>query len=179
MQVHTSKQPTYDPVAVQPMRDELLAVGFEEITTPQDVDATMQSHRGQTVLVVINSVCGCSAGSARPGVTQALQHHLIPDQLITLFAGQEKEAVAHLRQTYLADYPPSSPCIALFRDGEVLFILQRKDIEGRRPEDIAGELVTIFERECIRSGPSVSAEKYATLKRAIACGSKIPKFKEN
>ena len=179
MQIYTSQQPTYDPVAVQPMRDELIAVGFEEMTTPQDVDSGLQDHQGQTVLVMINSVCGCSAASARPGVTQALQHHLIPDQLKTVFAGQEKAAVSHLRQTYLSEYPPSSPCIALFRDGELLYILQRKDIEGRRPEEIAGQLISIFDRECEHAGPSISAEKYATLKRAVACGSKIPKFNDN
>jgi putative YphP/YqiW family bacilliredoxin len=179
MQIDTSQQPTYDPVAVQPMRDELLAAGFEEMVTAQEVDAALQNTQGQTVLVMINSVCGCSAGSARPGVTQALQHHLIPDHLKTVFAGQEKAAVAHLRQTYLGDYPPSSPCIALFRDGKVLFILQRKDIEGHRPEEIAGQMSAAFERECKRPGPSISAEKYATLKRAIACGSKIPKFNDN
>ena len=94
-------------------------------------------------LVLINSVCGCAAGSARPGVTVALQHNIIPDRLRTVFAGQDKAAVAHLRQQYLNEFLPSSPSVALMKNGEILFILHRHDIEGRSPQEIANRLIIV------------------------------------
>lgn len=109
-----SRPPLYDQDAVQPMRDALIAVGFKELLTPSDVDEAINVNDDQTVLVMINSVCGCAAGSARPGVSTALQHNVIPDRLVTGFAGQEREAVDRVRQ-YIAGYPPSSPSIAIFK----------------------------------------------------------------
>jgi putative YphP/YqiW family bacilliredoxin len=168
------KAPIYDPVAVQPMRDELIFVGFKETTTPQQIDESLGQKNDQTVLVVINSVCGCSAGSARPGVTDALQNNIIPDQLITIFAGQDREAVDHLRENYLKDIPPSSPFIALFKNGEPIHILPRHRIEGRYAEEITEELIKLFNENCSKQGPSVTPEKYKELIHAKACGSKIP-----
>lgn len=179
MQIPISQQPTYDPVAVQPMRDELVAAGFEELRTPEEIDNALSNSYEEVVLVVINSVCGCAAGSARPGVTLALQHTIIPDRLVTVFAGQDKAAVAHLRQQYLSEFPPSSPFIALLKNGKILFILQRHDIEGRAPEEIARVLTKNFDQFCSKAGPSISPEDYAKLIHAIACGSKIPKFANN
>lgn len=176
MQFPISQQPTYDPEAVQPMRDELIAAGFDELITPEDVDRVLDTNDEETVLVLINSVCGCAAGSARPGVTLALQHNIIPDRLVTVFAGQDKSAVAHLRQQYLDEFPPSSPFVALLKNRKVLFVLQRHDIEGRSPQEIANKLTVVFDRECRKEGPSISPEDYAQLVHAVACGSKIPKF---
>ncbi len=179
MQFPISPQPTYDPAAVQPMRDELIAVGFEELITPEDVDKVLENNDEEMVLVLINSVCGCAAGSARPGVSVALQHNIIPDRFVTVFAGQDKAAVTHLRQQYLNEFPPSSPFVALMKNGKVLFILHRHDIEGRSPQEIANRLTIVFEQECSRNGPSTSPDDYAKLVHAVACGSKIPKFADN
>jgi putative YphP/YqiW family bacilliredoxin len=139
-----SRPPIYDPEAVQPMRDELVYCGFEELTTPQKVDEVVGAKNDETVLVMINSVCGCAAGSARPGVTQAVQNELIPDRIATIFAGQDRDAVDHFRQTYMADVAPSSPSIALFKNGEILFSMPRLSIEGRYPDQIAEDLVNVF-----------------------------------
>jgi putative YphP/YqiW family bacilliredoxin len=167
-------QPTYDPVAVQPMRDELIAAGFKELLSPADVTAFINRKDNKTILVMINSVCGCAAGSARPGITLALQNKIIPDELYTTFAGQDKMAVAELREKYLPGIAPSSPFIALFKNGEVIFLMQRYDIEGKTAEMVAGELINAFNNLCSRQGPSIPAEDYANLVHAIACGSKIP-----
>jgi putative YphP/YqiW family bacilliredoxin len=169
-----SNFPTYDPVAVQPMRDELIAAGFKEMLIPADVDAFINRKDDKTVLVMINSVCGCAAGSARPGVTLALQNKIIPDELYTTFAGQDKAAVAQLRENYLPGIPPSSPFIILFKNGEIIFMMQRYDIEGKSADMVAGELIDAFNNLCSRQGPSVPAEDYANLVHAIMCGSKIP-----
>lgn len=168
--------PTYDPFAVQPMRDELVAVGFDELMTPEDVDAAITENPDQTVFVVINSVCGCAAGSARPGASLALQHASIPDKLYTVFAGQEKLAVERLRREYLGEFPPSSPSMALFKNGKPIFMLHRYQIEGRRANEIAAALVDVFEKHCSRQGPSISPVDFAKVQHAKACGSKIPKF---
>jgi putative YphP/YqiW family bacilliredoxin len=167
-------QPTYDPVAVQPMRDELIAAGFTEILSPADMDAFINRKDDKTVLVMINSVCGCAAGSARPGLTLALQNMIIPDELYTTFAGQDKAAVAALREKYLTGIAPSSPFIVLFKNGEIIFKMQRFDIEGKTAEMVAGELTEAFNKLCTRQGPSIPPEDYAKLVHAIACGSKIP-----
>jgi putative YphP/YqiW family bacilliredoxin len=169
-----SNFPTYDPVAVQPMRDELIAAGFKEMLIPADIDAFINRKDDKTVLVMINSVCGCAAGSARPGVTLALQNKIIPDELYTTFAGQDKTAVAQLREMYLRGIPPSSPFIALFKNGEIIFMMQRYDIEGKSADMVAGELIDAFNNLCSRQGPSIPAEDYANLVHAIMRGSKIP-----
>ncbi|RMF61297.1 MAG: BrxA/BrxB family bacilliredoxin [Calditrichaeota bacterium] len=170
------QQPTYDPVAVQPMRDELIAVGFEEILTPEAVDEAIGAKDDKTVLLVINSVCGCAAGSARPGVCEALQHKVIPDRLVTVFAGQDKLATQYIREKYLGQFPPSSPFIALFKNGEVQFVLPRFQIEGRSAEEIAQILIQAFDQFCSKEGPSITPEQYAQLVHARTCGSKIPRF---
>jgi len=179
MQFTYSQQPTYDQAAVQPMRDKLISLGFEELISPQDVDIALGNSTDETVLIMINSVCGCAAGSARPGVTLALQNNTIPDRLVTVFAGQEKEAAAHLRTKYLKDFTPSSPFIALMKNGEVLFTLQRFEIEGRSHQELAIRLTDIFNKECKKQGPSISPEDYDKMVSAVACGSKIPKFSAN
>lgn len=169
-----TRAPMYDEDAVQPMRDELIAYGFQEATTVEEADRAL-SEKDSTVLVVVNSVCGCAAGSARPGAGLALQHKSIPDRAITVFAGQDREAVDVVRQKYLKDYAPSSPSMALLKDGKVLFMLERRQIEGRRPEQIAGELIAAFDAHCSKSGPSVAPEEFAKIAHAVACGSTIPR----
>ena len=173
-----SMQPMYDPAAVQPMRDELTAVGFKELLAPEEVDVALSNHNDETTLLMINSVCGCAAGSARPGVTLALQHERIPDHFTTVFAGQDKAATEHARRTYLAEFPPSSPAMALLKNGKVLFMLHRRNIEGRSPEQIAGALTKVFDQHCSRKGPALSPEQYEKLVHAVTCGSKIPRFAE-
>jgi putative YphP/YqiW family bacilliredoxin len=172
-----SRPPIYDQDAVQPMRDELIAVGFNELLTPDDVDKAIQVNDDKTVLVMINSVCGCAAGSARPGVSLALQNNKIPDKLYAVFAGQEREAVDRVRQ-FLKGYPPSSPCVALFRNGELIYFMQRYDIEGNSAEYIAQELKGIFDDACSNQGPSISKENFDKVMYAKQCGSKIPLFRE-
>jgi len=168
-----TRMPMYDEEAVQPMRDELIAYGFDEARTPEEVDQAV-SQKG-TTLVVVNSVCGCAAGSARPGVGAALQNKVIPDHLVTVFAGQDQDAVEQMRQVHLKDYPPSSPSMALFKDGKPVYMMQRSMIEGRGPQQIANELARVFESNCSRPGPSVPAEEFAKITHAVACGSTIPR----
>lgn len=168
-----TRMPMYDEDAVQPMRDELIAYGFEEARTPEEVDRAIAESKG-TVLVVVNSVCGCAAGSARPGVGAALQSNTIPDKLYTVFAGQDREAVDQLRQVHLKDYAPSSPSMALFKDGKVVYMLERRQIEGRGPQQIASDLAGAFEQYGGKQGPSIPAEDYAKVSHAVACGSTIP-----
>jgi putative YphP/YqiW family bacilliredoxin len=168
--------PMYDEDAVQPMRDELIAYGFEEAKTPEEVDRIVQESKG-TVLMVVNSVCGCAAGSARPGVGAALQHKVIPDRMVTVFAGQDRDAVEQLRNVHLKEYPPSSPSMALFKDGKVVYMLERRMIEGRGPEQIANELARVFDQHCAKQGPSISPDEYGKISHAVACGSTIPRFR--
>jgi putative YphP/YqiW family bacilliredoxin len=170
-----SRPPIYDQEAVQPMRDELLAVGFKELLTLKDVDEAINVQDDKTILVMINSVCGCAAGSARPGVSLALQNDLIPDKLYTGFAGQERDAVDRIRQ-YVAEYPPSSPSVGLFKNGKLIYFMQRYDIEGKGPEEIASELKNVFNEYCTNEGPSVTPEQFSQIMYAKMCGSKIPLF---
>jgi len=166
--------PMYDPSAVQPMRDELVYVGFKELTTSEKVDEVLSKQSDETTFVFINSVCGCAAGSARPGVSLALQGSVIPDNIVTVFAGQDKAAVDTVRTKYLSSSPPSSPSAALIKNGEVLFMLPRHHIEGRSPVQIGGLLQQVFAENCSKEGPSISKEKYDKLIHAKMCGSKIP-----
>jgi putative YphP/YqiW family bacilliredoxin len=136
----------YDPVKVQPMREELTQIGFEELLSPQDVDAAFSDADG-TMLLVVNSVCGCAAGSARPAVRLALEQGGRPDRLATVFAGMELEAVERARSRF-AGYQPSSPQMGLFKDGNLVFMLERQDIEGRTAEDIAADLRGAFDEHC-------------------------------
>lgn len=137
----------YSPLLVKPMREDLTRIGFQELMTPEDVDGVMAETTG-TTLVVVNSVCGCAAGMARPGVIMALRDaQAKPDRLTTVFAGMELEATERAR-SHFAPYPPSSPQIALFKDGGLVFMLERRDIEGRAPEDIAQRLGAAFDQYC-------------------------------
>jgi len=131
---------------VQPMRDDLTRIGIQELRTPEEVEASLPNASG-TALVVINSVCGCAAGQCRPGVAEALQHDVTPDHLYTVFAGQDKEATAKARE-YFAPYPPSSPSIALMKDGELVHFIERHQIENRSAADIAADLSDAFDRFC-------------------------------
>jgi putative YphP/YqiW family bacilliredoxin len=174
--LNTLRPPLYDEDSVQHMRDELVAVGFEEAGTPEAIDAAILNNPGKTVFVVINSVCGCAAGSARPGISLALQHNVIPDKLYTTFAGQERDAVDRLR-SYIKGVPPSSPSAAIFKDGEVLFFLPRLDIEGRTAAEISQDLMVAFEKHCSAQGPSIPPDAFEKVLYAKMCGSKIPLYK--
>ena len=135
----------YDPVMVEPMRKELTNLGVEELRTAEEVDTVLGKGEG-TVLVVVNSVCGCAA-NARPGVAMALQHNVLPERLTTVFAGQDLEAVEQARK-YFKGYFPTSPQIALIKDGGVAFMLERYDIEGRTAQDVGQRLVDAFDEHC-------------------------------
>src|SRR5215217_7826511 len=128
----------YDERYVTPMRQELTQLGVEEMRTPDEVDAKLKESKG-TTLVVVNSICGCAARNARPAVATALQHPTRPDALTTVFAGQDVPATQRAR-SYFTGYPPSSPQIALLKDGKVVFMLERHQIEGRSATDIARDL---------------------------------------
>ena len=133
-------------IMVQEMRNELTRVGFREMRTPQDVDALLKNEK-KTLLLVVNSVCGCAAGKARPAVAKALSHQTRPEILATVFAGQDREATERARG-YFPEYAPSSPSIALMRDGKVIFMLERRDIESRDAFAIAADLAQAFDRFC-------------------------------
>ncbi len=136
----------YSPLMVRPMREELLAAGFEELRTAEEVDRQLRGAAG-TALLVVNSVCGCAAGMARPGVRLALQSGPRPDRLMTVFAGQDLEATAKARSLF-ADIPPSSPSMALFKEGELVWFLPRHKIEGRDALDVATDLHAAFAEHC-------------------------------
>ena len=137
----------YPEELVVPMRSDLTEAGFEELKTAEAVDQHLKDHKG-TTLMVINSVCGCAAGGARPGVKMALaESDKKPDYLTTVFAGVDTEAVARARE-YTLPYPPSSPAIALFKDGELVHFVERHHIEGRPAEMIADHLENVFEELC-------------------------------
>ena len=137
----------YDERFVTPMRQELTQLGVEEMRTPQEVDAKLKDSKG-TTLVVVNSVCGCAARNARPAVARALQHAVKPDALTTVFAGQDVDAVQRAR-SYFVGYPPSSPQIGLLKDGKIVFMLERHQIEGREAPEIAKDLTDAFDRFCV------------------------------
>jgi putative YphP/YqiW family bacilliredoxin len=135
----------YDPDLVKPMREEVTRLGIKELKTPQEVDATLKQPG--TTLVFVNSVCGCAAGGARPGLKLALLHGKKPKQLVTVFAGMETDAVAKARE-YFKPYRPSSPQIALLKDGQIVHMVQRQDIEGRDPATVAKALTEAFDKYC-------------------------------
>ena len=136
----------YDERFVSPMRQELTQLGVEEMRTPEEVDAKLKDAPG-TTLVVVNSICGCAARNARPAVAKAIQHDNRPDKLTTVFAGQDVPATQRAR-SYFTGYAPSSPQIALMKDGQVVYMLERHQIEGRSSDDIAKDLVRAFDRYC-------------------------------
>ena len=136
----------YPEMMVAPMRQDLVGIGFTEMRSPEDVDAILASEK-RTTLVAINSVCGCAAAMMRPAVFLSLQGEHKPEVLTTVFAGQDMDATDRARD-YITGYPPSSPSIALFKDGELAYFMQRHQIEGRYPEDIAADLRAAYEEHC-------------------------------
>ena len=136
----------YPEEFIGPMRQELTRLGVQETRTPEEVDAVLGPNAG-TVMMVINSMCGCAAGRARPGIALALSHASVPDLVATVFAGGDLEATARVRE-YLQDYPPSSPAVALFSDGKPVFMLQRHQIENRDAPEIAQALTEAFDQFC-------------------------------
>ena len=144
----------YPPALVAPMRAEMTRMGARELTTSAEVDAAIGDQKG-TTLVFVNSVCGCAAANARPGLAMALQHAARPQEVVTVFAGQDVEATARARQ-YFSDYQPSSPSMALFRDGEVVHFVHRHEIEGRPPAMLAANLIAAFDKYCAPEGVAKS-----------------------
>jgi len=147
----------YPESMVAPMRKELTQIGVDELTDPDEVDAAFDAAADDTLLLVINSVCGCAAGSARPAVARALEADPTPDHAVTVFAGQDLEATDHVRDTYLPGIPPSSPFMALFNDGQPVYVIERKHIEGRDPAPIAADLIEAFEAYCTGDAPLADA----------------------
>jgi len=136
----------YPEMMIKPMREDLTRLGVEELRTAEAVDSTIPNSTG-TLMVVVNSICGCAAGRARPGVALALQNDIKPDKVATVFAGADIEATERAR-SYFTPYGPSSPSIALLKDGQLVFMLERYQIEGRDATQIAGELTKAFEQHC-------------------------------
>lgn len=136
----------YPEMMVAPMREDLVRVGFTEMRTPEDVEAILGSET-RTTLVAVNSVCGCAAAMMRPAVYLSIQGEKKPEVLTTVFAGQDMEATDRTRD-FIPGYPPSSPAVALFKDGELAYFMERQQIEGRPPEDIAADLRAAYEEHC-------------------------------
>ena len=138
----------YPEIMVVPMREELTRLGVQELRTAEEVDRAMANQRG-TAMVVVNSICGCAAGRMRPAVRMALQSSARPEKMFSVFAGQDREATERARG-YFTGYPPSSPSIVLLRDGKLIHMMQRSDIEHREAADIASELKKVFEKFCAK-----------------------------
>ena len=136
----------YPEIMIRPMREDLTRLGVEELRTADAVDSAVKNSQG-TLMVVVNSICGCAAGKARPGVALALQHGVKPDKIATVFAGADIEATDRAR-SYFTGYGPSSPSIAILKDGELVYMLERFQIEGRDATQIAGELTRAFDQHC-------------------------------
>jgi len=136
----------YPEMLIHPMREDLTRLGVEEMRTADAVDETVKNTKG-TLMVVVNSICGCAAGKARPGVAMALEHGVKPDRVATVFAGADIEATERAR-SYFTGYGPSSPSIAILKDGELVYMLERFQIEGRDATQIAGELTKAFDEHC-------------------------------
>ena len=136
----------YPEEFIKPFREELTRLGVEELRTPEAVDAAVQQSGG-TLMIVVNSICGCAAGKARPGVAQALKHEVKPDRVATVFAGGDVEATARAR-SYFTGYAPSSPSIGILKDGKLVYMMERWQIEGKGPADISSELIKAFEEFC-------------------------------
>ena len=145
----------YPEFMIRPMREDLTRLGFEETRTPEQVDEVIKNSKG-TVMMVVNSVCGCAAGKARPGIALALEHEVKPDRVATVFAGADIEATERAR-SYFTGYQPSSPSIALLKDGKLVYMLERYEIEGKGPEQIARELTTAFDEHCSSNAEAASA----------------------
>lgn len=137
----------YPEALVKPMREELTRIGVEELRDAAAVDQAVRESESGTMAVIINSVCGCAAANARPAVAMATRHAVQPDRYVTVFAGQDLEATARMRE-HLAGIPPSSPFIALFKDGDPVYLIERRHIEGRSANAIATDLVHAFDKFC-------------------------------
>jgi putative YphP/YqiW family bacilliredoxin len=148
------KQMPYSEILIKPMREDLTRAGVEEARTPEQVEDAIRNTEG-TLMVVVNSVCGCAAGKARPGVALALQSEARPDRSITVFAGADIEATAKARE-HFAPYPPSSPSIGLFKNGQLVYMLERREIENKYAEEIAEELKSAFQRFCTPAGAATA-----------------------
>lgn len=146
----SNSAPNYPASFVEPFREELTNVGFTELLNPADVDAALGSTDDSIKLVVLNSVCGCAAGTARPGVVLSLLNEKVPDEYFSIFAGMEKQAVDHFRIKYLPGITPSSPNITLFKNSQLLHILQRQQVEGKSAADIAAELTAVYDNICTK-----------------------------
>src|SRR5919199_1059583 len=142
----------YPELMIRPMREELTRLGIAEARTPEAVDEAIRQTQG-TLMIVVNSVCGCAAGKARPGIRMALQHDQRPARAITVFAGADTAATERAR-SYFTGYPPSSPSIALLKDGKLVHMMQRSDIEHREAIDIAAELKKVFDKYCVAPTPA-------------------------
>ena len=138
----------YPEIMIKPFREDLTRIGVEELRTPEAVDDAVKNTSG-TLMIVVNSVCGCAAGKARPGIALALGHEVKPDRVTTVFAGADIEATDRAR-SYFTGYAPSSPSIALFRDGKLAYMLERSQIENRNAEEIAATLTSAFDKFCGR-----------------------------
>ena len=136
----------YPEFLIAPMREELTRYGFKELRSADDVDKTLTETSG-TVMVVVNSVCGCAAGKARPGIALALRHSVKPDVLTTVFAGADVDSTEKAR-SYFTGYPPSSPAVALLRDAKVVYMMERHQIENQEAKTIAKELTAAFDKYC-------------------------------
>ena len=136
----------YPEMMIAPMRQDLVRIGFKELRTPEDVDSVLGSDK-RTTLLAVNSMCGCAAAMMRPGVYLSLQGDRKPEVLTTVFAGQDMAATDRARE-YIAGYPPSSPSVALFKDGELVYFMERHQIEGRYAEEIAADLRAAYEMHC-------------------------------
>ncbi len=144
----------YPEIMIRPMREELTRLGAEELKTVEEVDRTIGESKG-TLMVVVNSICGCAAGKARPGIARALQHDVRPDRIATVFAGADIEATEKAR-SYFTGYRPSSPSIALLKDGQLVYMMERHQIEGRGPDQIAQELTQAFDEHCATSAAATN-----------------------
>jgi putative YphP/YqiW family bacilliredoxin len=138
----------YPETLIKPMREDLTRFGIQETRTPEELDDIVAKTAG-TVMVIVNSVCGCAAGLARPAIGMALQHAVVPDKVVTVFAGADVAATDHARNRYFKGYFPSSPSVGLLRNGTIVWMLERHQIEGRDPVAIAKDLTDAFDRFCI------------------------------
>ena len=144
----------YPEIMIRPMREELTRLGAEELKTPEQVDEVLTNSKG-TLMVVVNSICGCAAGKARPGIARALENNVRPDRIATVFAGADIEATEKAR-SYFTGYRPSSPSIALLKDGKLVYMMERYQIEGQGPDQIAQQLKQAFEEHCATSSTAAT-----------------------
>ncbi len=151
--------PSYSEIIVAPYREELVSAGFQQMLTPEDVDKVLDRNDDKIILVVLNSVCGCSARVGRPGTLLSLFNDVVPDVLATLFAGMEKEAVAYFRTKYLPGLTPTSPNIAVFKNGKLVHILHRHQVESRSAQQIAEELTGVYDTICTKKNKEDNKEK--------------------